>query len=655
MASWKKLENFDHSGRMIFTELEDSILAYQPLSQDSKYYSFPCSEAVSDWANCLFCDSAASLIVNQQPPILYLNLHSTCGSASHLDELRLIDFIRFLRLSEYHPQALPFLESRAYKLWSSPIVCFSFESRESILLRKPEALALYAPSIRFQQLPALVQSPLFERTISIKPAEPSEVSNYINVIQPVNLSSHHGIGDVIGPFFSLKELGFNFHGQFGVENPIKTGTVQEIFWQTIRGDTSTEEQKDKRSEIYRLCGEVLSTLSTHQKPSVMIIDNQSHHWRTMWEVMLGGINAFTRKDSNELFHLLKKVENGVEDNQFFDELRNHSLLIVDLRLKPLEDEYKELKEISGYKLLTYIREHDEGIPILLFTSSQRSTFLQEIEGDLADAVCNKPVKFDNCYELLKNLLEGMSVLLKPEFEFLRTIYDELKRQELRLQANGNTFGEESFYWAFSAWGDARRELKSWLRNPTSEQSRLSALSVARKAAFAQEVLSADNYENKYFRVIHRLRNNSSHVRTEEAQGVHTFYLMIELLALLLKDINATNGELRQHAATDLPKAILLDDFSDKLHRHVGVRGVQSKYLKLSGSIQASTLLYWIQNNIPELSYEAKKYLEALQERANQTLQDDLQKAALRKEDIEQVVTTQTFYYPNRSDWLNTIW
>lgn len=674
MASWKTISGFDYLRVKFFAELQNNIVAYQ--KQSDSWFSFPCIEASVDWAKCLFDGNATSLLSADQPPTFFLYLESSCNKSGYHSSLQLIDFIRFLRLSKYHPQA--WSSNNQYKLWSSPVVCFSFETRERILPRSPESLILYSPSVRFKQLPALVAAQSI-KSAEPPPAEDVELSTYVNSTKVVNLSAHHGLGDVIGPYSILSYFGDQLQQTVPVVKPaeaISTETLHEMFTQIEQEKLSESEYSDetKANTIINLWEQVKESVTItnpNLKANVLILDDQSEFWEPMWQTLLGGKQKFTRKNKEEVSTILESERNGSNNNRcdnLLAEIQEHALVIMDLRLDPDNDRNKELEDVSGYRLLKYIRENDKATPILMFTSSQRGRFHQQLISAEADAVCTKPTRLDTAPALLETLLEEINLLLKPEYEFLRNIYRELKDRKGDLK--NLIAAETTLMLGFHAWKEARRNTKTWLGDFGGEFARSSSLSVARTLGIAHENLSLeqpriDSVWNIYFKALEYIRNNASHSSSEHALSVHVGYLSLELFTKLLSYIDPMDITIRDErghvlgiatdkVATDKKdnKTKIRVGLKDKLKKNVTISSIPfPSYLDFCGAVQAATLLHGLMPSRGfNLSSEGMKYVVESQRKANETVRDILSKTNIRAVDIKQAINDYVEEVHHTNDW-----
>jgi len=637
MTSWKNLGGFDYLGVMFFAELQNNIVAYQ--EQSDSWFSFPCGEASADWAKCLFDGSALPLVSVDRPPVFFLHLESNCSKGEYHGDSQLIDFVRFLRLSKYHPQA--WSSNKQYKLWSSPVVCFSFEARERILLRSPESLILYSPSVRFRLLPALVADQSIKSAELPQPAEEAELSTYVNSTKIVNLSAHHGLGDVIGPYSILSYFTDQLQQTVPVVKPaeaVSTDTLHEVFTQIEQEKLSEDEYTDqtKANVIISLWGRVKDSVAItnfNLKAHVLILDDQSEFWEPMWETLFGGKRKFTRKNKEEISAILEFERNGSNNNRcdsLLAEIREHSLVIMDLRLDPDNDRNKELEDVSGYRLLNYVRENDKATPILMFTSSQRGRFHQDLLDAGADAVCTKPTRLDNASALLEILLGEIEALLKPDYEFLRHIHFELKGQKVRL--SNVEAAEDIIMLSMAAWESARRNTKKWLSSSNEEYARSSSLSVARIIGIAYEQLS--NHHDKvtgskprgnYNFALESLRNNVSHSSSEHAFSINTGYLALELFVEFLSYVNEI--DLTVNSSSGIVFNVKFDEEkSDKYRQLIKLKydaKISGKehlfmpsYRHFCGAVQAATLLHGITGQSSNLNlrsdcmrhvFEAQQY------------------------------------------------
>jgi CheY-like chemotaxis protein len=635
MSYWSQQNDVDVEG--VFANIKNNIIAYQPLTK--QWFAFPCDDAGRDWANYLFNPDANALLAGQTPPILLVNLGNICGGKTYYSELRLLDFVRFLRLSKYHPRAWG---SGDYQLWRSPIICYSFESRESILRRRPEALVLYSPSVRFQRLPLMVSSPLIDETKLPAPANENELVKYINSTHLVNLSAHHYLGDVIGPYSILRAFKSASPQQQTGKKNFGTEVLREIFCQLQQEKSLTSEEDSEIGDgLKERAKQIHAAIADYQKlkrPAVLTIDDQGEEWKAVWEALLGPPGGWQRIDGTTLSWLIETANRGTYDNAFCNKLREYLLIILDLRLMPESDRDKKLEDISGYKLLRFIRTHDQAIPILTFTGSQRGSFAQQLRAAGSDRVCSKPPRFDAAPILLENLLESIYLLLQPEYRFLQETYYELKSGEAQFSAHDER--KIPMHWALLAWQEARQNISSWIGLRDAH----SAISVARTAGLASEVI-VDKFGSNpqpYVYAVNEVRNVASHVKSAQVASVDIGYVA---LGLVTKMLSVLNDSLIQ---TVRPRERISSPNTKEIESELD-EAASRALDRLQGAIRVATLAYAVrQNAVPMgLSKFLVKRLTLLEEEANGEILPMFDEAGICSSILDQLISP----YPNLRSWL----
>lgn len=666
MSSWASFTDVGRHQEKIFSELEDHLIAYQ--SGADQWFKFPIIDAAKNWSKCLFETSTCSLEANDALPIFFLFLEATGQRTFSRTELKLLDFIRYLRLSKYHPQAL---STPDYALWGSPVVCFSYEPKESILCRKPEGLILFAPSVLTERLPMLLQPSLLGRATRLPAAKADELVKFVNSTKPVNLSSNHHLGDVIGPYSMLKSInaGTTLQAvaaksaggtavttqveastpgavsglQRILDNPrikeISTVTLHEMLWQEEQGKDSKEDVNPAPDIVADL---VKNIQALPKRKQILIVDDQDSDWSGVWEKIFGqeGKDWVRGYSPSTLKKLATK-----------DDCREYQMLILDLRLKD-DDKNKPLEEISGYQFLQIIRKSDQAVPVLMFTSSRRGAFLQGLRWAGADSVCLKPVRVDTAPALLENFLNEILLLLSPEYELLQSIYYELKDKEKKIKSR--TGDPAPVRWARAAWIEARQNVRLWLTQKNIEQVRLTGVSVARTAGLAAEAIKDKAFDetqtdnHPYFNALKSLRNDASHIGPEESLCVEVGFIAVTLVNKLILTLN------NKYTGLSNPN-VLLNSTSvseSKLGKVLPLTRIPSdSRQKIWGSIQVAILAHELnaEQNVLGLSGIAP-YLVKLETTASQTLERVCKENKISKIDLQPFISTYSTFQP----WFDTL-
>lgn len=663
--SWSERGGLGESVGRLFAELDENLLAYQP--SNGKWFVFPSPDAPKDWAECLFCNSADYLTAESAVPTFFLLLESNCGGTVQRSPLVLLEFLRYLRLSKYHPRA-----RGGYGLWRSPVVCYSFETRERILQRKPEGLVLFSPSVSFKQLPLLASPSWLDDARNVKAATDSELTRYVNSTQPVNLSSHHHLGDMIGPYSILQAAGANHSPGHVSPGRFNAKVLHEILWQ-MEQERIPGVERDHRSsagKVDELRNDVQASVARSLRgprhaakglspTSVVIIDDQTDLWQPVWRSILGPC-GWKRLLPETMFGLMEPGGNAAERERFFSSLRQFvRLIILDLRLTPL-DQNKELRDISGYRTLRFIRTYDEAIPVLMFTSSHRGDYLHELESAGADAVCIKPTRFDNARLALESLLERLSVLLRPEYHFLQDAYYVLKEQVAKSKPDDNKL---PLYWGLCAWQEARQSVGLWIKHPRTTSARLSALSVTRTAGLASEYAlsvtktaglaseisrgTINRASKPYIFAMNELRNAASHFGSAQAVDTAVGYVAVGLITKMLSvpddpDVTTTGNRIWINSLNE-----------DDLKAHLAVPRMDPTLKKmLWGAVRVSALAFSLRQNAPALGLDTSfpSFVSAVEASANQWIGEFLRQHDLPKQILDPLAAAKA----GLLEWLNSL-
>jgi CheY-like chemotaxis protein len=535
MSSWLECADLSADPSLLLARSLNHIILYQP--DEKRWHQFSLKETEDnsgfiDWADCIFADSTTSLVLNKVHPILFLNLDLAWNPKSGKGDAMLLDFLRYLRLSKYHPKTLTRPD---FNLWRSPAVCLSFQSLSSFIKRRPEGLVLFAPSVQFEQLPMQFRDG-WPASLRIPVAVEAEIIKYVNSTRPVNLSSNHDLGDIIGPYSILKSLeGAQPDARVSPvelekllepqKRKISTDTLHDILWQS-------EQRKIADDDINPSQGAIVDSLNALQKLSgrILIIDDKVKDWNPLWKTLEGPKTTWQCVTDDELKQFLEEAQSKTGQTIF--PLESFQLVILDLRLEK-DDKRRRIEEISGYEGLKSLRSLDEAIPILVFTSSQRVGLLRRLRSAGADTVCHKPARFETAPNLLETLVSEIRVLLSPEYQFLQEVYYSLKKKEARFKVAE----VPPMRWALAGWMEARQNLRVWITEKDSAAARLSARSVIRTAGLAAEPIEKEFkrafWKNTYAMALKALRNSASHVGVEAALNTEVAYIVVFLVTKMI--------------------------------------------------------------------------------------------------------------------------
>lgn len=176
------------------------------------------------------------------------------------------------------------------------------------------------------------------------------------------------------------------------------------------------------------------------KPKVLYIDDEAEKgWYEIYCNILyekNGIDfeylddEFNEKSREEIIDIsLKKI---IE--------KDIDLVILDFRLHKDDFENKNIEEVTGYKILKKIKEHNKGIQVIIFSATNKIWNLQELQKAGADGFIIKEspelsINVDFTNQSIKNIYEVIDECL--EFSFLKSFYEKFNflKQELEPRKN----------------------------------------------------------------------------------------------------------------------------------------------------------------------------------------------------------------------------
>tara|TARA_B110000503_G_scaffold105005_1_gene156715 strand:+ start:7444 stop:9147 length:1704 start_codon:yes stop_codon:yes gene_type:complete len=179
-------------------------------------------------------------------------------------------------------------------------------------------------------------------------------------------------------------------------------------------------------------------------PKVLYIDDEAE--KGWWEIFCKILD-----DENEIFfsHLDDEF-NQKNQNEIIDISLNKvieekiDIVILDLRLHKEDFNNKPINEITGFKILEKIKNHNKGIQVIIFSATNKIWNLQALQNAGADGFIIKESPNNN-YEpgFTKQSIEKM--LLKVDecldMIFLKDVYNHMKRVKKHLQNVSNNTGE----------------------------------------------------------------------------------------------------------------------------------------------------------------------------------------------------------------------
>ena len=164
-------------------------------------------------------------------------------------------------------------------------------------------------------------------------------------------------------------------------------------------------------------------------PKVLYIDDEAE--KGWWEIfckILDDENEISFSHLDDEFN--QKNQNEIIDislNKVIEE--NIDIVILDLRLHKEDFNNKPINEITGFKILEKIKNHNKGIQVIIFSATNKIWNLQALQNAGADGFIIKE-STNNNYEIgfTKQSIENMvAIVLNDCFEnsFLKDFYIEI--------------------------------------------------------------------------------------------------------------------------------------------------------------------------------------------------------------------------------------
>jgi CheY-like chemotaxis protein len=279
-------------------------------------------------------------------------------------------------------------------------IVLTLETPWDLLGRLPEALIFFSPGTALRRLPQKPQD-LVKAILDIPPVSSMEgLEPYLmpyNLRWEVERREKHRQANRLGLLHLLDGLR-------------RAGYMELSRWRTLRKRIIDRLRQDfpEVEEYAALTGLLeVKTEDTALRPwprptdpfRILLIDDEAHlgwdeilaalftpgcaspHLEPPFRVFRdGGTELWVMKEelcrnTDEVWRALQGSLQRYEDYGYLD----WDLIFLDLRLQPDEFRKRDIEEISGFQLFRRIRDLDPTVPVLVFTASERASFIRRLE------------------------------------------------------------------------------------------------------------------------------------------------------------------------------------------------------------------------------------------------------------------------------------
>lgn len=391
-------------------------------------------KAEKNYGNCdSLCDLASNIkakIQNDDTLFIYINLKFHNNKRTEQTGIELLIWLRIKGAMNH-------------------CILYSFETLHSLLNRQPKYLIATSKGTSFVQLPINLDTLNFPKLVAIE-AEPENLKiilkpsfniesirhqqanwwgikklwdvhrimidkNTNNFPYPVGvLANQNDLNSQLGVFIydnNITKLGNIVHTKIELkEKSVIKCKIGNVGWtETVINDLSKNNYSYKQASI-----SIIHILE-ERRPKILHIDDQ---WEDGWgEILCKMIYGENPNPIDNIGNYMVSVKPiiDISYSTYLDhlELNKYDLIILDLRLDPLNDvQKKAFREISGAIMLNKIRKKVIGIPVLMTTASNKMWSYEELMKLGADAYWMKE-GIDNYFsteETVKNYYRLLSLV-----------------------------------------------------------------------------------------------------------------------------------------------------------------------------------------------------------------------------------------------------
>lgn len=327
-----------------------------------------------------------------------------------------------------------------------PIIFFGAISSNYIAKMTPLASILFTPNVYYVDLNNYNFDQIAESIKKInrnKKFDFDKYLNYTNIESPANYDSHHTIANdwALARYFSM----FKPDYENADYNELKSKVSKLTYPKTLHYkyvESKAERQLFNREKHY-----YTPQLNNIAGVRIGIIDDEAEKgWGDFYKYFLGkaggDVEIFNFQADESKTNLLMRLEQWIKDV-------NIDLFIIDLRLHDEDFEKINSEDLSGNKIISYIKSECKGKQIIVATASNKIwNFKQSIDlGVSSFIVKESPETFDT-REKTKESLRKLAVEVDSAIDklFLADLYRRLKflRNNYKIDSSEKLFSDLVF-------------------------------------------------------------------------------------------------------------------------------------------------------------------------------------------------------------------
>jgi CheY-like chemotaxis protein len=419
---------------------------------------------------------------SENDTIIFINAHLKYRDFKKRSDCNGLEILKHIRLTkklgsnDFRPALLPIIVGTFL-----PEKYYIRKSPDNIIICSPKCETIFIPDFNKDEFIALVKKLLRKGPFRSFEDMKEQIKDYIHFIEkdyiyftPVGIPTSHDIRNDIGPGILLEELvpdlGNLVPNQQALrkiektiekkfKKPLKKISAKKVaFLEQYRfsGIIRTEPSENRNESWYFRFLQKFRNLVQNKK-FILIDDEYNKGWAYALYFGLFGREprnieseflcfgsfkdaiCYFNKICGEFENLLNRWAENEELRKQLENFFPYDLIFLDLRLE-LEDKNRSPEELSGMKLLKLIKEFNPGIPVIIFTASEKATVLETALKTGADGYWIKCVDDGmSLIKMIKNLVSVSEILKrlwvkirmvekKKQFVYYSRIYDRSTQQ-----------------------------------------------------------------------------------------------------------------------------------------------------------------------------------------------------------------------------------
>jgi CheY-like chemotaxis protein len=316
----------------------------------------------------------------------------------------------------------------------TPIVFFGYETPEVINKITSQGLILFTPGIYCTQRSTVSD---FEKQLNFIKSKKPKITREdyktflerIQVIPPANYSTHHSISNEWSILRWGKTLSLDDDADI---RKIESKIGSSLYYKYLNA-------KYPISEANKILD---SELQIKNKGRVLYIDDEAEKgWSELFSELFHDKCNLNEFDGDLGYAFKGRDKQEIIDLSFEKVIAfNPDVVILDLRLH--DDDFGSInpKEISGYKILEKIKEHNKGIQVIIFSATNKIWNLLELQKEGADGFILKEspelsIDPEFTKQSILNICKTVDECL--EYSFLNDFYSKYKEIKIELLPRTN--------------------------------------------------------------------------------------------------------------------------------------------------------------------------------------------------------------------------